>query len=62
MTWFSRATYVISTAVALFVLARDVQDFQQNYAEEVLALVDELGFSDQFTAPVPIGQEDCVAF
>lgn len=53
---------VISKAVTLFVLARDVEDFQQNYAEEVLALVDELGFSDQFTAPVPIGQEDCVAF
>lgn len=55
-------SYIYSKAVTLFVLARDVKEFAQNYAEEVLALVDELGFSGQFTAPVPIGQENCVSF
>jgi hypothetical protein len=37
---------------SLFILARDVDEFRENYKESVLRLVEELGFTYFFNKPI----------
>ena len=46
-------------AISLFVLARDVDDFQQKYQEQVLLSIKEFGFTKPWNKPVPTNQTDC---
>lgn len=41
---------------------RDVPDFEKNYADEVLALVKDLGFTGPTKEPQRIVQEGCLPF
>lgn len=46
-------------ALSLFVLTRDVDDFQQKYEEQVLVSMKEFGFTKSLNKPVPMNQTDC---
>ena len=47
--------------LGLYVLARDVETFRQDYEEEVLQFVDEQGFTEPSNEPIPIPQnENCL--
>lgn len=46
-------------AISLFVLTRDVDDFQQKYEDQVLVSMKEFGFTKSLNKPVPMNQTDC---
>merc|ERR1712150_204275 len=41
------------TKLALFVIARDVEEFKQKYDTEDLEFLEEQGFNEYFTRPIP---------
>ena len=43
---------------ALYIIARDVNGFRQNYESDVLALIAAKGYTCPFTKPRPTYQED----
>lgn len=45
--------------LSLFVLARDIEDFEQKHSRDVLDKLAELGFDNPFTKPVAIPQTGC---
>lgn len=51
-----------SEAESLFVLVRDVPEFEKEFATDVLAFVKELGFTGQSKEPQRIVQEGCLPF
>lgn len=46
----------------MFILVRDVPRFDEMYAKEVLALVEDLGFTGPMKKPQRIVQEGCLPF
>ena len=46
-------------AISLFVLARDVEEFQEKYEDQVLVSMKEFGFTKSLNKPVPMNQTDC---
>jgi Lipocalin-like domain len=46
-------------AISLFVLARNVTEFQTNYEASVLNRLNGLGFNQFYNTPIPIPQTDC---
>lgn len=46
----------------LFVLARDVEEFDEFYNEEVLQLVNDFGFTGPWREPRRYEQEGCLPF
>ncbi len=46
-------------AISLFVLARNVTEFQANYQASVLNRLNGLGFNQFYNTPIPIPQTDC---
>ena len=45
--------------ISLFVLARDVKDFFENYNDNVLVSLNEMGFTKYINAPLIMSQEKC---
>jgi apolipoprotein D and lipocalin family protein len=45
--------------VTLFILARDVETFRSKYETDVLALVEDLGFTNFYNKPTETLQDDC---
>lgn len=49
-------------AESLFVLVRDVREFEKTYARDVLEFVTELGFTGRDKEPQRVIQEGCLPF
>lgn len=44
----------------LYILTRDVERFQSEYEADVLAMVQDMGFTGFFNKPLPTNQEGCM--
>ena len=46
-------------AISLFVLTRDVEEFQEKYEDKALSTIREFGFTKPWNKPIPTNQTDC---
>jgi len=46
-------------AISLFVLVRDVEEFQKKYEDQVLSSIREFGFTKPWNKPIPMNQTNC---